>query len=131
MSKTESNMNAHMTTGGTQVPAERTNQLGYPAKEFYFYAGNGLWTKVNPNEKTATQLKKENAQRKANKPKKPKKPSKQQLKDECKAMGLKVGGNMSQLQARLDNFYASLPSTDDLFVDDEGEVINPAKEESE
>lgn len=142
---------------GLPVPAEKMNEWGQPSSEHYVFAGctairnthtrvdeetdekrkvlvitySNWWKLINPNEKTATQLKKEKAQRKANKPKKPKKPSKQELKDECKAMGLKVGGNMSQLQARLDAHYASLPTTDDLSIDDEGNVINPAKEESE
>ena len=39
--------------------------------------------------------------------------------------GLKVDGNMSQ-PARLDN-STLLPSTDDLSIDDEGNVINPAR----
>lgn len=146
----------HNLENGNPVPNDMMNEWGHPSSEHLVFMGCttirnkqtrvdektdvktdvlivshiSTWKKVNPNEKTATQLKKEKAQRKANIPK-PKKRTKQDLKDECKAMGLKVGGNMSQLQARLDAHYASLPSTDDLFVDDEGNVINPAKEESE
>lgn len=145
----------HKLVNGNLVPSEKMNEWGHPSSEHYVFVGTttirnehtrvdeetdekrkvlivshiSTWKPVS-NEKTATQLKKEKAQRKANKPK-PKKRTKQELKDECKAMGLKVGGNMSQLQARLDNFYASLPTTDDLSIDDEGNILNPAKEESE
>lgn len=141
---------------GNPVPNDMMSEWGYPSSEHLVFVGCtttkneqtrvdeetdekhkvlvvihvSTWKKVNPNEKTATQLKKEKSQRVAGIPK-PKKRTKQDLKDECKAMGLKVGGNMSQLQARLDAHYASLPSTDDLSIDDEGNVINPAKEESE
>lgn len=149
----------HKLENGNPVPSEKMNKWGHPSSEHYVFVGSttirnthtrvdektdekrkvlivshiSTWKPVS-NEKTATQLKKEKAQRKAQRKAgipKPKKRTKQELKDECKAMGLKVGGNMSQLQARLDNFYASLPSTDDLSIDDEGNVINPAKEESE
>jgi len=146
----------HKLVDGNPVPSEKMNEWGHPSSEHYVFEGSivirnehtrvdeetdekrkvlivsyiSTWSAVNPDEKTATQLKNEKAQRKAGIPK-PKKRTKQDLKDECKAMGLKVGGNKAQLEARLDAHYASLPSTDDLFVDDEGEVINPAKEESE
>lgn len=147
----------HKLENGNPVPSENMNEWGHPSSEHYVFVGNttirnthtrvdeetdekrkflvvshiSTWKKVNPNEKTATQLKKEKAQRKNDTPTKPKKRTKQELKDECKAMGLKVGGNISQLQERLDAHYASLPTTDDLSIDDEGNVINPAKEESE
>tara|TARA_R100000388_G_scaffold94978_2_gene84707 strand:+ start:1097 stop:1528 length:432 start_codon:yes stop_codon:yes gene_type:complete len=32
------------------------------------------------------------------------------LKDECRALGLKVGGKKAELEARLANFYASIPT---------------------
>ena len=144
----------HKLVSGKPVPNDMMNEWGYPSSEHLVFVGCetirnkhtrvdektdekhkvlivshiNTWKKVNPNEKTATQLKKEKAQPDTPKPKKP---SKQELKDECKAMGLKVSGNMSQLQERLDAHYASLPTTDDLSIDDEGNVINPAKEESE
>ena len=126
-----------MTTGGAQVPTERLNQLGYPAKEFYFYAGNGLWTKVNPNEKTATQLRKEktakrkkNASVNAEATRYARGVSKNALYNECRRLGLAVSGTKLQMATRILAFN-NAPTTDDLFVDDEGEVVNPAKEESQ
>ena len=112
----------HMTTGGAQVPTERLNQWGFPAQEFYFYAGNGLWTEVNPNEKTATQLRKEKTMGKAGIPK-PKKPTKEELKDECRAFGLPVGGNKADLEERLDRYYEQVADVEG-YNDD-------AKEESQ
>ena len=126
-----------MTTGGAQVPTERLNQLGYPAKEFYFYAGNGLWTKVNPNEKTATQLRKEktakrkkNASVNAEATRYARGVSKNALYNECRRLGLAVSGTKLLMATRILAFN-NAPTTDDLFVDDEGEVVNPAKEESQ
>lgn len=121
----------HKLESGNPVPDEMMNEWGHPSSEHLVFVGCttirnkqtrvdeeteektdvlivshiSTWNKVNPNEKTATQLKKEKAQLKTNTPK-PKKPTKQDLKDECKSNGLKVGGNMSQLQSRLDTFYA-------------------------
>ena len=121
-----------MTTGGAQVPTERLNQWGFPSAEFYHHAGNGLWTEVDPNEKTATQLRKEKklAPDAAAAAKLARDCKKGALQLRCRNLGLDDSGTKLVLATRILAFN-NAPTTDDLFVDDEGEVINPAKEESQ
>tara|TARA_R110002012_G_scaffold33393_5_gene97871 strand:- start:1351 stop:2031 length:681 start_codon:yes stop_codon:yes gene_type:complete len=52
------------------------------------------------------------------------------LKVVCKSRGLKVGGKKSVLVQRLIDFE-TVPDADDLYINDEGELINPVKEGEE
>ena len=119
MSKTTSNMNTHMTTGGTQVPAERLNEWGYPAQEFYFFAGNGLWTEVNPNEKTATQLRKEKKHTVDNSEaaKMARTLYKDDLIKQCARLGLSTKGTKADLATRVVSLNALLRDNKAHFVE--------------
>lgn len=182
----------NQTKDGTPIPADKMTEWGYPSSEHYAFAGststrntftynNGeenertvliifytnTFTSVKPNEKSATQLKKDKAMNKAGIVK-PKAPTVPELKAELKALRLPVSGKKADLISRLNHFYNEnvivsgesnpegdedpdcrhgqdpnediqpmmpwmkvVPTTDDLFVDDEGEVINPVDGEEE
>lgn len=108
-----------MTTGGAQVPTERLNQWGFPSAEFYHHAGNGLWTEVNPNEKTATQLRKEKkhavdnseAAKWARDFKKP------ALIKQCARLGLSTKGTKADLATRVVSLNALLRDNEAQFVE--------------
>ncbi len=141
----------HKLENGNPVPSEKMNEWGHPSSEYYEFAGSTVirsehtrvdektdekrkvlvvsyistWKPIS-NEKTATQLKKEKAQRKAKRKSnipKPKKRTKEELKDECRAFGLPVGGNKADLEERLDRYYKQVADVEG-YNDD-------AKEEGE
>ena len=95
------------------------------------------WSAINPNEKTATQLHKEKTARKkkntsvnAKAARYAKGVSKNALYQQCLKRGLPVSGTKLQMATRILAFD-NAPTTADLSIDEEGNVINPAKEESE
>jgi hypothetical protein len=117
------------TKDGTPIPADKMTEWGYPSSEHYVFAGSTVhrntftynkgeenertvlisfytntFTPVNPNEKSATQLKKDKAMSKAGIVK-PKAPTVPELKAELKALRLPVSGKKADLIARLNHFY--------------------------
>ena len=89
------------------VPKDELNEWGYPANHVF----NGCTTTrtiVTPKDGEAyTLVEHTNVYSKESNPTGDSR-SKADLKDECKILGLKIGGNKADLIARLDTFYATV-----------------------
>jgi len=115
------------------VPQEELNEWGYPTDAYTF---NGCTTErtviiTSEDGESYTHVEHTNMYSKSNNPTQDKR-TKDDLKEECKVLGLKIGGNKADLIARLDAFAEDLSNpADDLYINDEGELINPAKEGEE
>jgi len=122
----------HLTTDGVAIPQEELNEWGYPTGAYTFKGCTTERTVMTPKEEDAepyTHVEHTNIYSKSNNPTQDRR-TKNDLKEECRVLGLKIGGNKADLIARLDAFYEA-SDADDLHINDEGELINPAKEGEE
>lgn len=112
------------------IPQEELNEWGYPTDAYTFIGCTTERTFLTAEDGSPyTLVEHINMYSKSNNPTQDKR-TKADLKEECKVLGLKIGGNKADLIARLDAFYTA-SDADDLHINDEGELINPAKEGEE
>ena len=99
------------------VPQEELNEWGYPTDAYTFIGCTTERTVMTPEDgEPYTHVEHTNMYSKSNNPTQDER-TKDDLKEECKVLGLKIGGNKADLIARLDAFAEDLS--------------NPAKEGEE
>lgn len=89
------------------VPQEELNEWGYPTDAYTFKGCTTERTVITPEDgEPYTHVEHTNMYSKSNNPTQDKR-TKDDLKEECKVLGLKIGGNKTDLLARLDAFYTA------------------------
>ena len=98
----------HFTVNGNAIPKDELNQWGYPNSAYTFKGCTTERTVMTPEDgEPYTHVQHTNMYSKSNNPTQNTR-TKDDLKEECKVLGLKVGGNKADLIARLDAFYATV-----------------------